>query len=154
MTHADPNTRRALLREVLAAEPAASQEDLVQALARRGVATTQSAVSRDLRALGAARVAGRYELLAVPARAAAAREPELSTALTGFVREIAAAGPHLLVVRTIVGGAMPVAVALDGAAWPGVVGTIAGDDTIFVATADQPAQQTAERRLRRLLRAR
>lgn len=139
--------RLAALRALLGQEPIASQGEIVRALGRRGFATTQSAVSRDLRELGAGKVAGRYRL---PDDGGGTVVQVLGEVLRDFVTGYAVAGPHLLVVRTLVGGAQPVAVALDRAGWAGVVGTVAGDDTVFIACADAAAQHEIGRRLRRL----
>ena len=60
------------------------------------------------------------------------------------------AGPHLTVVRTTIGSAQSVALAIDRSRWPEVVGTISGDDTIFIATASERAQRALLDRLRSL----
>ena len=72
--------------------------------------------------------------------------------LRQFVRGVATAGDALTVLRTTIGAAQSVAIAIDKAAWPEVVGTISGDDTIFIATADAAAQAALVTRLRALLR--
>lgn len=145
MSTADFRARRLfLLRELLAEQSLANQDEIVAALAARGVETTQSAVSRDLRMLGAARIGGVYRVVGSEVPAAA---DELPGDVLSFVRGSQPAGPHLVVIKTVTGAAMPVAVALDAAGWPGMVGTVAGDDTVFVATADGTAQQNLLRRL-------
>ncbi|HXC58289.1 MAG TPA: hypothetical protein VN645_03170, partial [Steroidobacteraceae bacterium] len=63
------------------------------------------------------------------------------TAIARFVREIKTAGPSITVIRTSTGSAGSVAVAIDRANWPEIVGSIQGDDTIFIATQDGEAQQ-------------
>jgi transcriptional regulator of arginine metabolism len=68
--------------------------------------------------------------------------------LTQFVRQILPAGTCLTVVKTTIGAAGSVAVAIDKAEWPEVVGTISGDDTIFIATNGEPAQGQLIARLR------
>lgn len=120
-----------------------SQRQLVELLQGEGIAATQSSVSRDLRDLAVVKVGGRY------AAPAPGREPlggGLDEAVA-FVREVRRAGPHLTVVLTAVGAAQAVAVALDRAGWPEVVGTLAGDDAIFVASGGSRQQ----RRLLQLL---
>ena len=131
---------------LLAARRVVRQEELVELLHARGFAATQSSVSRDLRDLGVARVAGRY----LPPPESKTEEAKLDGIAT-FVRGAKPAGPHLTVVVTTVGAAQPVASALDRAAWPEVVGTVAGDDTIFIATAGAREQKRFLQRLRRLL---
>ncbi len=120
------------------------QSELTQLLRRRGFAVTQSSVSRDLRELGVLKASGRY--LAPPAETAHANGS--FGALAQFVRSARPAGAALTVVRTSTGAAQSVAVALDKAAWPEVVGTISGDDTIFIATTGGRAQQRLLARLR------
>lgn len=121
------------------------QEDLVARLADEGFQVTQSSVSRDLRELGVAKVAGRY---VVPSPAPAAG----SVADVGhLLRSVHAAGPHLTVLLTETGAAQAVGVALDRARWAEIVGTIAGDDTVFAATAGPRDQTRVLHRLRALM---
>jgi transcriptional regulator of arginine metabolism len=63
------------------------------------------------------------------------------------VRALRRAGSAITVLRTTIGAAQSVAVAIDKAAWPEVAGTISGDDTIFIATANQRAQDALVARL-------
>ena len=129
--------RRAAIRDLLAREPAATQASLVRALEDRGFVATQSSVSRDLRELGAIKTAGGYKL--PPGEAT---DNGQVTAVAGLLRSITPAGSNLLVIHTGIGAAQRVALALDRSRWPGMVGTIAGDDTIFVATESAHAQKT------------
>jgi len=134
-----------LLREV----SPASQGEIGDLLKERGLSATQSSISRDLRDLGVWRRGGRYVL---PADSAAdENEAAELEEVAVFLRGVQAAGPHLIVVRTVVGAAQTVAVAIDSAGWQEAVGTIAGDDTIFIATADPAGQETTLRRLEQLL---
>lgn len=135
----------AILRE----QRVGSQGELVELLAARGITATQSSVSRDLRDLGIARIAGRY---VVPPSGGEGAADELGFhEIVPFLRRFQPAGPHLLVVSTAVGAAQTVALAMDRAAWPEVVGTMAGDDTIFVATPGARDQTHLIQRLERLL---
>ena len=140
--------RRDAILEILKTEIIARQEDLVRALRDRGVDATQSSVSRDLKELGVAKVGDRY---LAPQNLGGRGDGASFGQLAGFVASVATAGPNLTVVRTAIGAAQSVAVALDGAAWPEVVGTISGDDTIFVATASPRQQQQLLARLARAL---
>ena len=79
-----------------------------------------------------------------------ADKPELS-AIGEFVRAVKTAGPHLLVLRTAVGAAQRVALALDRADWPEIVGNIGGDDTVFVATDSANHQKILAARLERIV---
>jgi transcriptional regulator of arginine metabolism len=69
-----------------------------------------------------------------------------------FVRDIRAAGPNLLVITTAVGAAQRVAVTLDRINWPEIVGTLSGDDTIFIATSSSTQQRRLRGRLRQSLK--
>jgi transcriptional regulator of arginine metabolism len=135
--------RREAILDILAKQRVTRQEDLVHALQQRGFDATQSSISRDLKDLGVAKVGERY-LAPQSVREAESRPFEI---LAGFVRSIATAGPNLTVVRTATGAAQSVAVALDDSGWPEVVGTISGDDTIFVATGTLRQQQLLVARL-------
>ena len=98
-------------------------------LRKQGHAATQSSVSRDLRELGVAKMGQRYVL---PEPGASVKN-DFST-LKQFVSAVLTAGTNLTVLKTTVGAAQSVAVAIDTARWPEVIGTISGDDTIFIAT--------------------
>lgn len=137
--------RNAILR-ILRSGVVRRQNDLTQMLRRDGFTATQSSVSRDLAELGVLKASGRYRL---PPDEISRAHGDFNT-LAQFVREVRRAGPNLTVVRTTIGAAGSVAVALDKAEWPEVVGTISGDDTIFVATADARTQQRLIERLESL----
>lgn len=137
--------RRDALRRIIRSGEIGRQAELVRLLKRDGFAVTQSSVSRDLRDLGVAKVGDRYVL----AEDAAAPVADLST-VAAFVQAVTAAGPNLTVVRTTVGAAQSVALAIDRSRWPDVVGTLSGDDTIFIATATGRAQRAVIDRLRSL----
>jgi transcriptional regulator of arginine metabolism len=124
------------------------QNDLALMLRREGFEVTQSSVSRDLRELGVLKASGRY---LVPPDEISRANGDFG-ALSQFVRTVRAAGNSITVIRTTIGAAPSVAVALDRAEWPEVVGTISGDDTIFLATADGRAQQRLIDRLNALFR--
>jgi transcriptional regulator of arginine metabolism len=132
----------AILRE----HPVGNQTELIESLAERGILATQSSVSRDLRDLGIARVAGRY----VPPAQVGESEGGLPDVVR-FVHGLKPAGAHLTVVFTATGAAQSVALAIDRAGWAEVVGTMAGDDTIFVATAGALDQKHFIQRLERCL---
>lgn len=132
--------RRALLRAALLEARARTQAELVAYLETHGHSVTQSCVSRDLRDVGARKVGGRY-------RIAPERRSELP-GLAALIEGFSPAGPHLVVVRTLPGGAQRVAHAIDTEAWPEAAGSVAGDDTIFVASHSQVAQRGILERLR------
>jgi transcriptional regulator of arginine metabolism len=124
------------------------QEDLVRLLKKEGHEVTQSSISRDLRDLGVSKAAGRYVL---PSDEATRANDDFGT-LAQFVRGLKRAGPSITVIRTTIGAAQSVAVAIDKAEWPEVAGTISGDDTIFIATANDRAQDELVRRLQTIFR--
>ena len=134
--------RREALRRIITTSPVGRQEDLVRLLGRAGHHATQSSVSRDLRELGVAKQGDRYVL---PDELALALD-DFATVAT-FVRDLKAAGPCLTVIRTTTGAAQSVAIVLDRAQWPEIVGTLSGDDTIFVATQGAAAQRRLIARL-------
>jgi len=139
--------RRTLLRKIIRERSVGRQAELVQLLRQLGFEATQSSVSRDLRELGVAKVGDRYILTAENGLAEGAATNDFS-ALRRFVHERMTAGSNLTVLKTRVGSAQSVAVAIDAARWPEVVGTISGDDTIFIATAGPREQTQLGERLR------
>lgn len=141
--------RNAILR-ILRGTAVRRQQELVRILRGEGFAVTQSSISRDLRELGVFKGAGRY---LPPADEAAARTEGDFGKLRQFVTGIATAGPSLTIVRTTTGAAQTVAAAIDKASWSEVVGTISGDDTIFIASATGRAQARIAERLRSAFRA-
>jgi len=124
------------------------QEDLARLLKTEGFEVTQSSVSRDLRDLGVLKASGRYVL---PPDEVSRANGDFGM-LTQFVRGLRRAGPSLTVVRTTIGAAQSVAVAIDRAEWPEDAGTISGDDTIFIATAHAGAQDALVARLQAIFR--
>jgi transcriptional regulator of arginine metabolism len=127
--------RREMLRELLQSGPASTQRTLVNALSDKGLHATQSSVSRDLRELGAIKTGQGYEL---PSDADSRDEMH---SVAEFLREIAPAGPNLTVIKTAIGAAQRVALALDRSAWPEIIGNIGGDDTVFVASDSAVSQK-------------
>jgi transcriptional regulator of arginine metabolism len=139
--HAAP-ARRTMLAKIIREQSVGRQTELVDLLRKLGHIATQSSVSRDLRELGVAKMGDRYVLPET------AMQPKSDfSALKPFVSARLTAGTNLMVLKTAIGSAQSVAVAIDTAQWPEVVGTISGDDTIFIATAGAAAQRKLERRL-------
>jgi transcriptional regulator of arginine metabolism len=139
-----PVSRRAAILRIIRESTVHNQDELVKVLRRQGFEATQSSVSRDLRDLGVAKAGDRYIL----PTAESAGEANPFTAVANFVLQARTAGPSLTVVKTASGHAQSVTVAIDQANWPEVVGTISGDDTIFIATEDARAQRKLRERLR------
>ena len=141
--HHQADRRNSILRH-LRAGAVRRQSDLVGLLKKDGFEVTQSSVSRDMRELGVLKAQGRY----LPPGDETSNAQGSFSAIARFVRDIRTAGPSLTVIRTSVGAAGSVAVAIDKANWPEAVGTISGDDTIFIATQDSDAQSRLLDRLR------
>jgi transcriptional regulator of arginine metabolism len=136
--------RRSAILRLLRGSAVRGQGDLVRLLKREGHKVTQSSVSRDLRDLGVLKASGRY----LPPGEETARTNRDFDTLARFVRSVDTAGPSLTVIKTTVGAAQSVAIAIDRSDWPGIVGTISGDDTIFIATRNARAQAQVRGRLR------
>jgi transcriptional regulator of arginine metabolism len=134
--------RRTVLAKIIREQVVGRQTELVALLRKQGHIATQSSVSRDLRELGVAKMGDRYVL---PETAAAPKND--FSALKQFVNARLTAGTNLTVLKTTVGSAQSVAVAIDTARWPEVVGTISGDDTIFIATSGASGQRKLGLRL-------
>ena len=142
-------SRQAAIRELLARGTVRSQTELIARLARRGFRVTQPSVSRDLREMHVAKADGRYVLPEALLDGSGA--PAEAPAVLKSIRSVRPAGPHLLVVRTPPGAASAVGLAIDDAGWPEVAGTVAGDDTLFVATEGRARQARLAARLRALV---
>jgi transcriptional regulator of arginine metabolism len=143
---ADRRKRHLKILELISTRSLRTQEELADALAAQGWDVTQSSVSRDIAALRLVKVDGAYRR---PPRGPSPANPDERRIAEG-VLTIEPAGDALVVLHTPPGEANRVAVALDRLAWPEVIGTIAGDDTIFLAVRDSRAQRKVVREVRRL----
>lgn len=130
--------RQKKLLSLVRAKPFANQAELRDSLERAGFATTQSSLSRDLEELGIVKHRGHY---AIPKSNAGAARGLLSLDLCG---------DNLVIARTEPGLASGVAVEIDGAVISEIVGTLAGEDTIFIAVPDTKAQRTAMKKIWKL----
>ncbi len=140
--------QRAIL-EALRSGPIASQDDLQRALRKRGFRVGQATLSRDIRDLSLIKTAAGYALPQGEAAAALALPPVKRLARE-FVLDVRPA-QNLLVVKTIIGSAQPVAAALDEQEWDEVVGTIAGDDAILIVCPDKDAAKKIAARIEEML---
>jgi transcriptional regulator of arginine metabolism len=151
-TRGSQEGRRRALRMLLRRRRTRTQDELVAALRERGFDITQSSLSRDLMFLGARKVDGTYRLgTEADEQEDAGQDYPTLAELQPFVRALRPAGPNILVVSTRPGLAQTVALALDSMSMPEVTGTVAGDDTVFVATPSRRAQRSLERRFGRLV---
>jgi len=143
---ADRRKRHLKILELISTRPVRTQEELADALTALGWDVTQSSVSRDIAALRLVKVDGAYRR---PPLRAPRKDPDEQRVGEG-VLTMETAGDALVVLHTPPGEANHVAVALDRLAWPDVIGTIAGDDTIFLAVKDPRAQRRVLQEVRKL----
>jgi transcriptional regulator of arginine metabolism len=141
-------SRQTVILQLLESGPAASQDDLRKELAKHGFKVTQATLSRDIHELKLVKTTEGYSLIG----GERAAEPVLP--VTRLVREFVTdirQAENLLVVKTSVGSAQPVAAAVDAEAWPESVGTIAGDDTVLIISRDKKAAVKIAARLQEML---
>jgi transcriptional regulator of arginine metabolism len=143
--------RRTRILDLLRAESISTQSELCQKLARQGLHVTQATVSRDIEELGVIKTREGYR---VPdaSEPAPLPQPPLAVVLKEFLRDARQAS-NLVILKTHPGNAHSVAVALDAEKWSEVVGTVAGDDTIFVATPKAHEATKVLKKIRALLAA-
>jgi transcriptional regulator of arginine metabolism len=122
--------RQNFILELISARDVGTQEELAEMLEKNGFSATQSSISRDLLDLGVVKISGHYTLPQKPA----------SASFFGLLG-LEIAGPYMIVARCASGLASAAAVRIDAARITGIVGTIAGDDTIFIAVADEKTQR-------------
>lgn len=141
--------RHAAILRLVRTQRVASQEQLRDLLRGEGFEVTQATLSRDIRELGLAKVAapdgGSH--YAPPPEGGPAIRPHLEQVLPTLLTSVDGVGP-LLVLKTPAGGAQAVGLAIDGAGWPEIIGTIAGDDAILVITRSERARRAVQVRLK------
>ena len=143
-------SRHRAVRAILAEQVVSSQAHLARLLAERGFPVTQATVSRDLRAVGAAKARsadGTMRYVSGPGAIRPDAMDALAVTLSSFARSIKASG-NLVVIKTDPGAAHVVAGAVDTADLDGVLGTVAGDDTMLIiadeATGGRAVARTIE----------
>ncbi len=127
--------RQHKILELISANDVSTQEELNELLEKSGVFVNQSSVSRDLDELGIVKVNGNYTL------------PVVNKTNFFGLSSIQAAGDNLIVAKCNLGLASAACVKLDDARFPEIVGTIAGEDTIFIAVKDAKAQKTVIKKI-------
>ena len=137
--------RHGQILKVIRSKPIRTQEELAQELKAQGIQTTQVTLSRDIRELRLAKTTDGYREME-----AGESGPGVEDLAAEFLVDVRCA-QNLLVLRTAPGHANSVAVALDNAEWPEVVGTIAGDDTILVVAPDSPTATVLQKKFLKLL---
>jgi transcriptional regulator of arginine metabolism len=142
--------RQREIRDLLAQRPIRTQQELATALRDRGFRATQATISRDVAELGLIKSnQDGVQTYTVPARVTEAEstgEERLRALLHDLPVDVRESG-LMIVMRTLPGSAHAIAAALDRTRWSEVVGSIAGDDTVFVACADRAALQRVRGRL-------
>lgn len=141
--------RQHAILEVLKHGSIGSQEELQRALRKRGFKVGQATLSRDIRELELSKSADGYSLLQGDA-ATGPVLPPVSRLVREFVLEVRPA-QNLLVIKTSVGSAQPVAAALDDQSWPEAIGTVAGDDTILIVCSDKREAKKLAQRIQEML---
>ncbi len=141
--------RQSVILDLVAGRPVRSQDALRRLLAEIGIRATQATISRDVKELGLVKRAadGAYQAAQGPA-AAPIPDDRIRRAVAEYLRRVEQV-EQLLVLKTDPGQAQPLAFALDHAAWPEIVGTIAGDDTILVVLRTERSARTVGRRVER-----
>jgi transcriptional regulator of arginine metabolism len=121
--------RQAIILETIGKHVIRSQEELSSFISKEGVETTQSTLSRDIRELGLVKARGRYQ---APGEIQAGPSADnLHRAFKQFVIRTGFSG-NIVMIKTSPGNAHSIGAVLDAAQWPEVLGTVAGDDTVFV----------------------
>ena len=147
---ANKRERHDTILEIIDSRAVSSQEDLRKLLLQRGWDVTQATLSRDLRELRLARVptpeGARY---AVTDGNIEESRAALDTLLPQLFLRVDGVS-EMLVLRTVPGGAQPIAAALDGEAWSDILGTVGGDDTILIICRSVAARERVQRRLKSL----
>ena len=145
---ANKRERHDTILEIVNARVVSSQEDLRKLLLQRGWDVTQATLSRDLRELRLARVptpeGARY---AITDGSIEESRAALDTLLPQLFLRVDGVS-EMLVLRTVPGGAQPIAAALDGEAWSDILGTVGGDDTILIICRSVATRERVMRRLR------
>lgn len=135
------NYRQGQILKLIRSKKITTQEELARELRAEGIEATQVTLSRDIRELGLAKTADGYREI-LPDSAGA----ELATVITEFLLDVRLA-QNIIVLKTSAGNANSLAVALDSEEWPEVAGTVAGDDTIFLACWDEQRAKAVQERL-------
>ena len=146
--------RQEAIRRVVRRERVRTQRDLVDDLRSAGFACTQATVSRDVAEMGLVKISRddgerAYAVPARPGQPETSADERLAMILRDLPIKIRPAG-LMLVLRATPGSAHAIAAALDRTGWPEVSGSIAGDDTVFVACADRQSLDRLQKRLVRL----
>jgi transcriptional regulator of arginine metabolism len=133
--------RQGQILKLIRTKRISTQEEIANELAKQGIAATQVTLSRDIRDLRLVKTREGYQEMA-----AEETGPEFALLAAEFLLDVLIA-QNLVILKTSPGHANSVAVSLDGERWPGVVGTIAGDDTILVIAPDNATAEAVQEKL-------
>ena len=137
--------RHGQILRLVSAERVGNQEELRRRLAQQKLCVTQATLSRDLQELKLVKTTEGYKPgTAVPDDVASM--PPLTRALREFLLDIRPA-ENLLVLKTPPSGAQPLAAAVDGAKFPEIAGTIAGDDTVLIITPSRKTRESLQKKI-------
>lgn len=150
-TDQDKQRRQRAIRELVERDSIASQQALVNILIQEGFTCTQASISRDMRELGLVKSQGKY---LAPSQLTPDGAEGRASALDGLIIGCQTAGSNLIVIHTSIGSASVVALELDRESLEDIVGTLAGDDTVFVAVKSRAAQGRVLARLKAAIRTR
>ncbi|MGH7617944.1 MAG: arginine repressor [Gemmatimonadaceae bacterium] len=146
--------RQTAILRLVGSHSIANQEDLKRLLAADGLAVTQATLSRDLRDLGVVRAStGEGARYLLPEMLGDGDKPRLEELLPQWFSRIDGVG-ELIVLHTLPSGAAPISEAIDSLAWPDVLGTIAGENTVLIVCRSATARSSIIQRITDLASAR
>lgn len=148
MSMISKKARQGRILEIIRQREISSQEGLAAALVNQEIHVTQSTLSRDIRELGLVKIRGRYQVAGEFTTAPPA--DNLRRSFQQLVVERGLSG-NILMVKTPPGNAHSLGVVLDAVRWPEIMGTVAGDDTVFVLLRSAKAGRAVMRRMEGLL---
>jgi transcriptional regulator of arginine metabolism len=128
----------------------ASQDDLLHGLKARHIDVSQATLSRDIQELGLAKAGGMYVVVDAEAPAKPGSDDSVRRIIREFLLDVDVTA-NIVVVKTGSGHASTVSQALDESGWPEAIGTIAGENTVFIAVRSEKDGKKLERRIRELL---
>jgi transcriptional regulator of arginine metabolism len=141
--------RQKAILDLVRSKEIASQEELLENLLSRKIEVSQSTLSRDIQELGLAKTGGVYAVMG--AESAPLSDDSVRRILREFLHEVAVA-QNIVVLKTGVANASTVSLAIDNAGWPEVVGSLAGDDTVFVVARTNRESQVLKHRIMEFLK--
>jgi len=144
--------RQQKILEIIQNEDIETQEELVERLKALGYDVTQATVSRDIKELRLTKVlteTGKYKYAVLSGPEANITEKLIKVFSESIIKYDTA--DNLVIIKTITGAAQGAAAAIDSLSWPEVVGTIAGDDTIFIATKGSTAADKIVERIKAII---